>query len=170
MAQKTNTSRNAPKFIVRLRDEEQRAKIESMADQQASSMNAVIIQAIDEKLDRGQSMDLVIQVAKQALAPPFGLHSDAVISVIGERNRQVVKEGHSQTGDDSYPDGVLTQAAMAYASQLSAILPKDQVPQIWPWPKASWNPKDRRSNLVRAAALLIAEIERLDRSEVIPCA
>lgn len=167
---KQTTARNAPKFVVRLRDEAQRAAIEAMADQQASSMNAVIIQAIDEKLDRGQSMDLVLQVAKQALAPPFGIHSDAACSVIRERYRQSNEEGHTNRSDDEYPDGVLTQAAIAYASPLSAILPKDQVPQIWPWPKEAWKPKDRRTNLVRAAALLIAEIERLDREEVIPCA
>jgi len=36
---------------------------------------------------------------------------------------------------------------------------------IWPrdW---AFRPKDRRSNLVRAAALLIAEIERIDRAAI----
>lgn len=33
----------------------------------------------------------------------------------------------------------------------------------WPFPPRSWKPKDRRRDLVRAAALLVAEIERLDR-------
>lgn len=63
MTQKKITSRTAPKFVVRLRDEEQRAKIESMADQQASSMNAVIIQAIDDKLERGEAIDRLLHVA-----------------------------------------------------------------------------------------------------------
>lgn len=36
---------------------------------------------------------------------------------------------------------------------------------LWPWDREWWKPKDRRRNLVRAAALLIAEIERLDRAE-----
>lgn len=64
MTTKTNTSCNAPKFVVRLRDEEQRALIQAMADKQASSMNAVIIQAIDEKLGRGEALDRVIEVAR----------------------------------------------------------------------------------------------------------
>ncbi len=64
---KQTTARNAPKFVVRLRDEAQRAAIEAMAEQQASSMNAVIIQAIDEKLGRGRAIDLVVEVASQIL-------------------------------------------------------------------------------------------------------
>jgi hypothetical protein len=37
-------------------------------------------------------------------------------------------------------------------------------PQQWPWLSKWWKPKDRRRDLVRAAALVIAEIERLDRA------
>ena len=35
----------------------------------------------------------------------------------------------------------------------------------WPhtWDASWWKPKDRRRDLVRAGALIIAEIERLDR-------
>jgi hypothetical protein len=37
---------------------------------------------------------------------------------------------------------------------------------IWPWPLLQFRPSDdRRRNLIRAAALLVAEIERLDRAE-----
>ncbi|MBB2698904.1 UNVERIFIED_ORG: hypothetical protein GGI66_003581 [Rhizobium esperanzae] len=40
----------------------------------------------------------------------------------------------------------------------------DRPPARWPWSDEWWKPKDRRRDLVRAAALLIAEIERLDRA------
>ncbi len=40
----------------------------------------------------------------------------------------------------------------------------DKPPRSWPWDASWWKPKDRRSDLVRAAALLVAEIERLDRA------
>jgi hypothetical protein len=34
----------------------------------------------------------------------------------------------------------------------------------WPWADKDWKPKDRRRDLIRAAALIVAEIERLDRA------
>ena len=37
-------------------------------------------------------------------------------------------------------------------------------PSYWPWEPRWWKPKNPRRDLVRAAALLIAEIERLDRA------
>ena len=39
------------------------------------------------------------------------------------------------------------------------------VPNFWPiaWEDKWWKPKNPRRDLVRAAALIIAEIERLDR-------
>jgi hypothetical protein len=43
-------------------------------------------------------------------------------------------------------------------------------PAFWPWPPEWWKPCDRRANLVRAAALLIAEIERIDRAALAPSA
>ena len=33
----------------------------------------------------------------------------------------------------------------------------------WPWSLDWWKPKDPRRDLVRAGALIVAEIERLDR-------
>jgi hypothetical protein len=35
---------------------------------------------------------------------------------------------------------------------------------LWPWHDDWWKPKDRRRDLIRAAALIVAEIERLDRA------
>lgn len=42
----------------------------------------------------------------------------------------------------------------------------DGMPDAWPttWAEDWWKPKNPRRDLVRAAALLIAEIERLDRA------
>lgn len=33
----------------------------------------------------------------------------------------------------------------------------------WPWADEWWKPKDRRADLVRAGALILAEIDRIDR-------
>lgn len=39
-----------------------------------------------------------------------------------------------------------------------------EVPEGWPWDDVWWKPKDPRTNLVKAGALILAEIERMDRS------
>ncbi|WP_333673995.1 hypothetical protein [Agrobacterium tumefaciens] len=98
--------------------------------------------------------------------------SKAALDVTAERRRQIEAEGWGNVHDDSHTNFELTKAAISYA-QAAAISEKDRtrefanknVPSRWPWSKVWWKPKDRRTDLVRAAALLIAEIERLDRAE-----
>lgn len=99
----------------------------------------------------------------------------ALIDVIAERTRQMTVEGLTPEHDDVHSDGEIARAAECYAHVGSsgafsklAKSDKDQfgvVPNNWPWDDKWWKPKDKRSNLVRAAALLIAEIERIDRNE-----
>lgn len=84
--------------------------------------------------------------------------SDAIVDVINERNRQVVVEGWTAKHDDTHTAGELALAGAVYAVG-PALLP------FWPWDLDWWKPKDRRTDLVRAAALIVAEIERLDRLE-----
>ena len=86
-----------------------------------------------------------------------------------ERERQIVSEGWTPEHDDGHDRGELARAAGCYA--LHAGLPeRAQVAagyapsDWWPWDTAWWKPKDRRRDLVRAAALIVAEIERLDRA------
>ena len=76
-----------------------------------------------------------------------------------ERERQVSAEGWSPRHDDRQSHGEIASAAAAYAIG---------DPGFWPaaWPRAYWKPKSRRRDLVRAAALIVAEIERLDRSDL----
>jgi hypothetical protein len=37
-------------------------------------------------------------------------------------------------------------------------------PTDWPWPESWWKPTGDRRNLVKAGALILAEIERIDRA------
>lgn len=37
--------------------------------------------------------------------------------------------------------------------------------EVWPWDESWWKPTNRRRDLVKAGALILAEIERLDRAE-----
>lgn len=87
-----------------------------------------------------------------------------------ERWRQQEAEGWTPEHDDQHAKGELAAAAAAYAFEASLsdhIRDKDwsngETPACWPWSREWWKPKDRRRDLIRAAALLVAEVERLDR-------
>jgi len=82
--------------------------------------------------------------------------SGAVREIAAERRRQIEEEGWSPEHDDRHAEGQLAAAAACYAW---AGWP------MWPWDRAFWKPKSRRRDLVRAGALILAEIERLDRAE-----
>ena len=87
--------------------------------------------------------------------------NSAARDVIAERLRQVSAEGYSLYGDDIYVNGQMADAAAAYATL--AGKPRSMT-TLWPWGEGTFKPsEDRRRDLVKAAALLLAEIERLDR-------
>lgn len=92
----------------------------------------------------------------------------ALGDVAAERLRQRTEEGCSPGHDDGHTNGELAAAGMCYAGHACLTiqgLAQDTVPTPWPWADEHWNPKNPRRDLVRAAALIIAEIERLDRAE-----
>lgn len=88
--------------------------------------------------------------------------SQAVLDVAAERRRQIEAEGWTPEHDDEHGRGEMALAASCYAGPRP---PEGMCPGHWPWKAEWWKPKDRRSDLVRAAALLLAEIERLDRAQ-----
>lgn len=87
--------------------------------------------------------------------------SKAASDVLAERQGQIEREGWTPEHDDEHASGELADAAACYALSGDPKVP----PPEWPWATEWWKPKDRRHDLVRAAALLLAEIERLDRAE-----
>jgi hypothetical protein len=96
---------------------------------------------------------------------------NAIGDVAAERSRQVSALGWTPEHDDCHDrDLALPRAAACYALAGTGEngpfwITRHQTPQqVWPY-RWEWKPKDRRTNLVRAAALLIAEIERIDRVE-----
>ena len=109
--------------------------------------------------------DIVMQKSEELLL--FKDISQASVDVLIERERQVVEEGYTPEYDDHYcKDGDMAKAGACYALGNPIIANKaGHKIRIWPWSKIGWNPKDKRRNLVRAAALIIAEIEKLDRKE-----
>lgn len=83
--------------------------------------------------------------------------------VRAERRRQIEFEGWTEEHDDEHSSGELAEAAICYIEGTTAYGHGNQHHR-WPWSLMWWKPKDRRRNLVKAAALLIAEIERIDRA------
>lgn len=103
------------------------------------------------------------------------LGTPALVDVAAERVRQQSVEGWTAAHDDeAHSWGALASAAACYA--LVASSPEEyesdqhQPPRdhnnrsLWPWDFSWWKSKNRRSDLVRAGALILAEIERLDRA------
>lgn len=88
--------------------------------------------------------------------------------IVAERKRQIEAEGFDSGHDDAEHSGrELAQAAGCYALWAGGFkhIINSGVPRYWPWSKSWWKPKNPRRDLIRAAALIVAEIERLDRSE-----
>lgn len=94
----------------------------------------------------------------------------ALALISEERQRQVDVEGWTPEHDDQHMEGELADAAAAYAyaGDHSPVNPQDGHGTdlgrvLWPWDRASFKPGAHRHNLVRAGALIVAELERLDR-------
>lgn len=88
-------------------------------------------------------------------------YSPGAIAIMKERERQETKEGWTPEHDDEHDCGEMLSAAICYARRIG--LPAAGPPRDWPWSADWWKPKSHRENLVRAGALIAAEIDRLDR-------
>lgn len=88
----------------------------------------------------------------------------AVMDVIAERQRQIKVEGWTLEHDDVYTNNELPRAAACYALTASGWSTPSAI-QLWPdnWDNSALKPTTPRRDLVKAAALILAEIERLDR-------
>lgn len=92
--------------------------------------------------------------------------------VSAERLRQIEEEGYGYNNDDKYPGGELAAAGACYAmhaawnlAPINAGKDLPGTPAWWPFDVVHWKPADPRRNLVKAAALIIAEIDKIDRRE-----
>lgn len=93
--------------------------------------------------------------------------------IIAERKRQIEVEGFTDKNDDTYRDNELGKAAASYLmSPLYRYFNWDK-PTYWPdkWSVKWWKPaKDnsisgRKRELIKAGALILSEMDRLDRLE-----
>ncbi|MEX3916001.1 hypothetical protein AB4Y43_07110 [Paraburkholderia sp. BR10872] len=105
------------------------------------------------------------QLSTETVDKPVQRMSDAERDVRAERVRQVSEEGFTPANDDQHALGELASAAACYALSHRWVR-RDIPPPEWPgnWDRSWWKPTTPRRDLVKAGALIIAEIERLDRA------
>jgi hypothetical protein len=92
------------------------------------------------------------------------LTSRGVDAIAAERARQVNAEGWTTAHDQAHGRDELAVAAACYATPYDLRDPHGrtgQVPRMWPWRLCDWKPGDRIRELVKAGALLAAELDRL---------
>lgn len=92
--------------------------------------------------------------------------------IAAERKRQTTELDVTDAGDDHADQGEMAGAGAAYALLCIASNDAEFVAEarafaryIWPWHEFPIKPKTPRENLVRAGALIAAELDRLDRVE-----
>ncbi|HGM5695299.1 TPA: hypothetical protein ACKPZN_001704 [Pseudomonas aeruginosa] len=102
------------------------------------------------------------------LPSPSNPIPQAWLDVQAERRRQVEAEGWTPEHDDAHSHGEMARAAACYALAGSSA-PNDGTAALlvslaWPWDEQWWKPSTARRDMVKACALALAEIERLDRA------
>ncbi|NBK32433.1 hypothetical protein [Pseudomonas aeruginosa] len=110
-------------------------------------------------------------VAEANIATPVaqaGQVPQAWLDVQTERRRQITAEGWTPEHDDEHSHGQMARASACYALAGSSA-PNDGTAALlvslaWPWDQQWWKPSTARRDLVKACALGLAEIERLDRA------
>ena len=94
------------------------------------------------------------------------MERDMILSEIdAERQRQITKHDYDAAHDATHVDGELAMAAASYA--LANTTFTQTAENVWPFRDhdtglIGYKPRSRHANLIRAAALIVAEIERLD--------
>ena len=135
------------------------AQLEQERDAALANVDALAVQVL--KLGGTISFDYH-PVAQAGQVP------QAWLDVQAERRRQVEAEGWTPEHDDEHDNGEMARAAACYALAGSSA-PNDGTAALlvslaWPWDEQWWKPTTTRRDLVKACALGLAEIERLDRA------
>lgn len=93
--------------------------------------------------------------------------TQALIDVIAERERQ--REMFNEEHEQDHREGDLATAGACYAAHAAANDGNSKVrdclqfaKRAWPWDISWWKPRNTRRSLVKAAALIISEIELFD--------
>ena len=136
--------------------------------QAASRMHAESM--VFHKQPRGA--EIVVCYSALPAPPAQGIDlGPGVREIADERQRQVDAEGYSAENDADYKAGELANAALAYL-QVAAMdltaggrshVATRSPPACWPWHRLWWKPRDAHRDLVRAGALIAAQLDAIDR-------
>lgn len=96
--------------------------------------------------------------------------------IAAERERQITEEGWTEKHDDTHEPGDLAIAGACYAlgaasysapSQSHRWKLREVAKELWPWGGHWWKPEKANPvrELVKAGALIAAEIDRLEREK-----
>ncbi|HGM4821483.1 TPA: hypothetical protein ACKP7E_000402 [Pseudomonas aeruginosa] len=118
----------------------------------------------------GGRYELVAEAKISTPAAQAGQMPQAWLDVQAERRRQSEAEGWTPEHDDEHSHGQMARAAACYALAGSSA-PNDGTAALlvslaWPWDEQWWKPSTARRDLVKAGALVLAEIERIDRAGI----
>ena len=93
--------------------------------------------------------------------------TEALRDVIAEREEQIAKHGYDSDHDDNDMPFAISNVGALYALEAGSALYKDVFEHVWPatWATEHWKPGSQRKSLVKAAAMILAEIEAIDRAE-----
>ncbi len=85
-----------------------------------------------------------------------------------ERKRQVEIEGWTAEHDARHYEGDLAVAALCYIAHVVGVDRMMSVMDYWPWDKKWWKPtpKDPIKQLVKAGALIAAEIDKMQSEKL----
>ena len=111
-----------------------------------------------------EAHEAILAALKAQLAGEDMVERVAIRDITGERERQITDEHWSPEHDDKHSGGEMAMAAACYA--YGEIIDTQTGYCLWPWFEDWWKPADTRRNLVKAGALIVAEIERLDRAAI----
>lgn len=114
-----------------------------------------------------RTSDALFHAAELLAAAPGKSVPQAWLDVQAERRRQIEAEGWTPEHDDKHNGGELADAAACYALWAGGINPGNWR-EFWPWAPEWLRHSEPRRMLVKAGALILAEIERLDRGGA-PC-
>jgi hypothetical protein len=135
---------------------ESAARARTMHDDYWCASVSDVARAVDRE------MALREQLERTRAAVGAAVASAAAADVLAERERQVNVEGWTPEHDDAHAADELARAAAAYADKRIAFFTVGGY-FVWPFGFRHFKPRSEREDYVRAAALLLAAIERIDR-------
>lgn len=154
----------------RVKDAERLDRIRSLSEFPGIGSNASVAFLLDHIDTLTTELDELRAILRSldddGIRPPHASYGVRLIAA--ERQRQIMQEGWTPEHDDGHTRHQLADAAIAYIIEAITTIPDPEgyPPDVWPWGLSKWRPSgDPIRNLLKAGALVAAEIDRLQRKK-----